>query len=430
MMKKNIAIILVLLGSFGMSNICFGAVDSLSNGIHFERGLSWKQIMAKAKMENKHIFVDCYATWCVPCKKMDKETYSVKEVGDYFNSRFISVKVQMDTAANDDVQTRAFYADARDIRTSYKIGFYPTLLFFNSDGKLLNKVVGFMDIAELVKYGEDATNPQKDYYKLLNAYNDGRRDIDQMAYLARTADGLLEDHEEAKQIAAEYMRLLKKENLLTEENIKFFSQFTKKSNEPGFAFFLNNAAKINKVMKDEDYSQSVIQRILYKEYVAPEIDEGKSPDWKIVSSKIARKYGSYYAQRITIGARAGWAAKMKYWPEHIKYLITYIEKYGPKNDNGGKFEALYFNNNAWDIFIYSNNTAELNMALKWSLRAVTIDPEVNWIDTYANILYKLKKNDLALKWEEIAAGMTNHNNKGIEATLFKMKEGQPTWGAN
>ena len=41
-------------------------------GIHFEQGLSWKDILAKAKAEHKYIFVDCYATWCGPCKYMDK----------------------------------------------------------------------------------------------------------------------------------------------------------------------------------------------------------------------------------------------------------------------------------------------------------------------------------------------------------------------
>ncbi|MBS1500590.1 MAG: thioredoxin family protein [Bacteroidetes bacterium] len=429
-MKKISVLILTLLIVIWGGKASFGATDSLSNGIHFENGLSWKQIVAKAKFENKHIFVDCYATWCVPCKKMDKETYPAKEAGDYFNTRFISVKMQMDTAANDDAQTRAFYADARDIRTAYKISFYPTLLFFNSDGKLLSKGIGLMDTAELIKYAGDAISPQKDYYNLLNAYNEGRRDLDQMAYLARTADELLEDHVQAKTIAAEYMRLLKKQSRFTKENIEFFRQFTSKSNEFGFGFFFKNVAKINEVMKDEDYSQSAVQYILYKEYVAPEINEGKSPDWKIVFSKIAAKYGSYYAGRVTIGARTDWAAKIKNWPEHTKYLIDFIEKYGPKTVEGGKFEALAFNNWAWDIFVHSNDIAELNVALKWSLRAVTIDPEPNWIDTYANILYKLQKNELALKWEQIATVMANHNNKGIEATLTKMKGGQPTWNAN
>jgi thiol:disulfide interchange protein len=43
-----------------------------SKGIRFEHGLSWAQVKEKAKAENKYIFMDCYATWCGPCKAMDK----------------------------------------------------------------------------------------------------------------------------------------------------------------------------------------------------------------------------------------------------------------------------------------------------------------------------------------------------------------------
>ena len=41
-----------------------------SQGIQFEIG-SWKEVLQKAKQENKLIFVDLYTTWCGPCKKME-----------------------------------------------------------------------------------------------------------------------------------------------------------------------------------------------------------------------------------------------------------------------------------------------------------------------------------------------------------------------
>ena len=37
-----------------------------SQGIQFETG-SWKEVLQKAKQENKLIFVDLYTTWCGPC---------------------------------------------------------------------------------------------------------------------------------------------------------------------------------------------------------------------------------------------------------------------------------------------------------------------------------------------------------------------------
>lgn len=428
-MKRPIVITLTLIISSLVQATCYGATDSLTDGIHFAKGLDWKQIVAKARQDKKYILVDCFATWCGPCKKMDKEVYTLKEVGSYFNNEFIAVKAQMDTAANDDADTRAFYADAKSIRVQYHIQAYPTLLFFNSEGKLLDEFTGATDAESLLKFAKDAISPEKDYYRLLKEYNEGRRNLTVMAFLANTAESLFQDHRQAKDIADEYMHVLNKDDWFTRENIQFFRTFTSKSTDPGFTFFYKNPGKINTVMNDDIYSQQVIQNILYKEYVAPELPGkglfGPKPDWNKISSRIRAKYGKYYAGRVITGARADFAARTKNWPEYTKNLCIYIEQYGPKSDEGGQFEALYFNNNAWNLMIHTDDVKELQTALKWSLRAIAIDPVPDWMDTYANILYKLKKTDLALKWETIVSAAFNHKAKPIEATLAKMKAGAP-----
>src|SRR5215831_9330297 len=59
-------------------------------GVHFEDNLSWSAIQAKARAENKFIFVDCYTSWCGPCKYMAKNIFPQQEAGDFFNDKFIS----------------------------------------------------------------------------------------------------------------------------------------------------------------------------------------------------------------------------------------------------------------------------------------------------------------------------------------------------
>src|SRR5438067_1186400 len=88
-------------------------------GIHFENGLSWQQIKSKAWTENKYIFVDCYATWCGPCKAMDKNVYPKDSLGDYMNDKFISVKVQFDSSKQDDEEVKKWYADAKDMMQKF-----------------------------------------------------------------------------------------------------------------------------------------------------------------------------------------------------------------------------------------------------------------------------------------------------------------------
>ncbi len=80
MKRINIAILFFLLAS------------AIIHGQETEYDLlkisSWEQVKAKAKQENKHIFLDFYATWCGMCKHMDANVYTDKEIGEFFNRQF------------------------------------------------------------------------------------------------------------------------------------------------------------------------------------------------------------------------------------------------------------------------------------------------------------------------------------------------------
>ncbi len=104
-------------------------LNDSGKGIHFEQTLSWQQVKAKAKKENKFIFVDCYASWCGPCKAMDRDVYQNDTVGNFVNAHFIAVKMQMDTSKKDEEATKMHYADAHLLILSYKVYAYPTFLF-------------------------------------------------------------------------------------------------------------------------------------------------------------------------------------------------------------------------------------------------------------------------------------------------------------
>jgi len=90
----------------------------------------------KAKTENKFVFVDAYATWCGPCKKMDKEVYTDQMVGELVNSKFISVKLQMDKTNNDDDRVKSWLAVARSFESQFQIDGYPSFYFFHLMGNL------------------------------------------------------------------------------------------------------------------------------------------------------------------------------------------------------------------------------------------------------------------------------------------------------
>jgi thiol:disulfide interchange protein len=135
-MKNHFSYVLIVCAFF----LC-GIGKAQENGIKFETGLSWQQVKAKAQAENKLIFMDCYATWCGPCKQMEQEIYPRKEVGDYLNAHFVNVKLQMDKTSSDEQLVRTWYACADSLSKLFHISAYPTYLFFSMDGQPLHETV-------------------------------------------------------------------------------------------------------------------------------------------------------------------------------------------------------------------------------------------------------------------------------------------------
>ena len=77
---KKISLLLILI----ISQQAFS-----QHSIKFEES-SFASILAKAKAEKKLVFMDAYASWCGPCKMMDKQVFTQAEVGSTFNDIFIN----------------------------------------------------------------------------------------------------------------------------------------------------------------------------------------------------------------------------------------------------------------------------------------------------------------------------------------------------
>jgi thioredoxin-related protein len=275
--------------------VCFAQEQ---NGIKFETELkSWQEVLAKAKQENKYIFIDCFTTWCGPCKVMDKDVYSSKETGDYFNSKFLSIKVQMDRTDKDDDYTKNWYGDAAFIEKSFNVVAFPTFVFLAPDGKPMHKATGLLNPQAFIALAKDAQNPDKQYYRMLAEFKPGEMDTAEMKGIARalkysgselakkivtdylnripssslyTKDNLrllrdFRETEKSQEVALSYIKSLPAEKLFTNDNIEFVGDFIQDSRTIPFKIFYANAERINRIMRDGDYVQSRVAWIITKE---------------------------------------------------------------------------------------------------------------------------------------------------------------------
>ncbi len=141
---KHLLIILSVLLIFS----CSGS-DSGQNNVSTKGGIEFShdnlaKLKTQATKENKLIFMDCYTTWCGPCKTLSSKVFPQKIIGDYFNKNFINSKMDMEKG------------EGVDIAKTYNIKAYPTMLFLNSEGKIVHKIIGYHDKSELLEEAKKA----------------------------------------------------------------------------------------------------------------------------------------------------------------------------------------------------------------------------------------------------------------------------------
>lgn len=154
-MKKAIWLLTILLVGFTTAStqaVPFGdtkpATKGDDNGIQFTDA-AWKDILKKAKAEKKIIFLDAYASWCGPCKTLQKKVFTQKAVGDLYNARFINVKMDMEKG------------EGPALSQVYPLEAYPTMLYIDSDGRVLKKIIGLHTPEDLIAIGKSVKQPQR-----------------------------------------------------------------------------------------------------------------------------------------------------------------------------------------------------------------------------------------------------------------------------
>lgn len=141
--KKNILLSLLILPLF-----------AVSQGIQFET-LGFEEALAKAKKENKLVFIDFYTVWCGPCKKMAKTIFPLPEVGNFYNEHFVNLKLDAEK-------------EGEAIAKQYNVTGYPTLLYLDTDGNVLLKDTAFNPEEEFIASGQRAVASLNSTYSLEN----------------------------------------------------------------------------------------------------------------------------------------------------------------------------------------------------------------------------------------------------------------------
>ena len=312
-----------------------------TKGIAFEHGFSWQEVLQKAQKENKYVFVDCYASWCGPCKYMDKKVYPIDSIGAFMNERFISVRMQMDTTSKDNDEIRQWYGTVHAIEEKYHVGAYPSYLFFSPEGQAVHKDIGGKDIKDFLSMAKAAMDPQQQYYTLLTDYRSGNMNYTLMPVLADAAQRVKQDslsRQVCNDYAYHYLENLPEEQLWTRDNILFIYRYSSFVNitDKIFQLYYQRRAIIDSVMHDMHdghFADAIINEILYRDEVKPQVDKALTatadePRWDHLEKKISKNYDMLYAKKNVLRGRVEYYKAKKSWKDYIKYYVRQQEMNG------------------------------------------------------------------------------------------------------
>lgn len=117
-MKKAILILLLALAA--------GAAQAQ---VRFETK-STDAVREMAVRAGKLVFIDLYATWCPPCRMMEQQVFSRKDVGEFMERHFVAAKYDTDKTTG------------KELLRKYGQGAIPLYLVFDTDGELLGRIQG------------------------------------------------------------------------------------------------------------------------------------------------------------------------------------------------------------------------------------------------------------------------------------------------
>jgi thioredoxin-related protein len=281
--------VFILLLFLFSSQLAVAQEKKVGPGLTFENAFSWSEIKAKAKSENKHIFVDAWTTWCGPCIYMNKKVFPKQEVGAFFNRNFINVKLQLDSTAEDSDYVKSWYADAQQLMQEWGIQYFPTFIFLNPQGELVHRAVGGSDAGTFITLGKDALNPKSQFYTIKNKYDAGKRDAVLLYSLAQASNRAGFD-DLAKVVTSQYFATQK--NLFTKNNLVLLRASIRSTTDQGFDLFLQQGSKVDAVLGKGE-AMNFVKSIITYQYLMPILysDEGpiKQPDWKEAEKRIKQE---------------------------------------------------------------------------------------------------------------------------------------------
>ena len=367
-------------------------------GVRFSKDSLLSDALARSKKEGKLVFIDCYTSWCGPCKYLAKEIFPQKEVGDFYNSHFINLSFDMEKG------------EGIKIRKKYAVQAYPTLLFLNAEGETVHVGIGAGDANMLVELGKTALDDTRNLLSISKKMKAGDKSIQTLAlYLKNNhyaADG--------DALINEYFKTASDDEKLSKEAWDLFKDNIKDIDNDQFQYFIKHRSAYEQKFGKTEVAFKILYGFGYyqQKYKA---DPQKAASVQLIDPVL---YSKFLVMRdfslASYEQHSNKADKAK-WDDYITKAKVYIPL--------DIVQPMTINDICWNIYENYhkfNDTTTLKLAKEWQEKAHKALPDNHPInDTYAHILFDLGYVKEAVEHEEIAIRLATEMNDAKDLKFYK-----------
>lgn len=368
----------------------FSAITAFAQEAVKFQDLPFKELVAKAKKENKLLFIDAYTSWCGPCKMMEKNTFTQKAVGDYYNANFVNARFDMEKG------------EGREIATKFGVRSYPTYLFLNGDGELVSQNFGYMEGSLFVSMAQDINSPNNKKGSLKERFAKGEKDPEFLINIMKLNSS--SDFDFAKQASERYFENKKKTEEFTKDDVGLLLFFLKSTEDKNYKTFTERKAEIIKFLPEETYKEFDNQIKLGK-IVEQSIDQQNKRINDDYFMKTAEPLvGKHYAEVKLNQTKLSYYEQNANFSEYEKAALAYYK-------NSEAFEPNELLKAAWVFSEHIKTVSSLKKAAEWAEKSVMRGETSENTYILAKLYYLTGNKDMAKTYAEMSKNMAAQSQK-------------------
>jgi thioredoxin-related protein len=217
------------------------SLGATAQGIDFFEG-SWEEAIEAAKKQDKIIFVDAYAVWCGPCKRMSKNVFTDRSVGDFYNKNFINLKLDMERG------------EGLEFRRKYPVSAFPTLFYIDYTGEVVQKIRGALQVPAFIKAGKAALGKIDRSGVFAEAYEKGDRSPELIYSYVKA---LNQAGKPSIKITNDYLR--SQDDLTSEENLKVIFEGAVEADSRIFGLLIDHQKAVENIFSRQLVEERILQ---------------------------------------------------------------------------------------------------------------------------------------------------------------------------